>query len=66
MEPLETKNNKLYLEMHILSTRVSMVVGKNLSFKKPLHENKVQETLQPPIDALNVEILDLKSKQEEI
>ena len=58
--------NELYLEMHILSTRVSMVEGKNLSFKKPLHENKVQETLHPPNDTLHAEILDLKSKQEEM
>ena len=66
MKFLETENNKLRSEIHTLSTRVSEVEGDNLSLKKILHESKEQENLHPPNDTLHAEILDLKSKQEEI
>lgn len=66
MQFLETENNKLRSEIHTLSTRVSEVEGDNLSLKKILHESKEQENLHPPNDTLHTEILDLKSKQEEI
>jgi len=63
MEFLEIENNKLHLEIHTLSTRVSEVEGNNLSLNKILHESKEHENLHPPSDMLHAEILDLKSKQ---
>jgi len=40
MEFMEIENNKLYSEIHTLSTKVSEVEGDNLSLKKILHERK--------------------------
>lgn len=38
----------------------------NVSHKKIIHESKELENLHPPNDTMHAEILDLKSKQEEI
>ena len=54
------------VQRYTLSARVSEVEGENLSLKKIIHENKEQESLHPQNDVLHTEILDLKSKQEEI
>ena len=66
MEFLETKNNKICSLIHTLSARVSEVEGDNLSLKKILHEIKEWEILHPPNDVLPTEIIDLKSRHEEI
>jgi hypothetical protein len=53
-------------EVRTLSSRVSEVELENLSLRKLLNENQVQDTLKPPNDALHAKILDLKNQQEEI
>jgi phage shock protein A len=53
-------------EMLGLSNRVSNVKSKIESLKKLLKENKVQEDLHRPHDALHAAIFNLKNKQEEI
>jgi hypothetical protein len=57
---------QLQAEVRTLSSRVLEVESENLSLRKLLNENQVQDTLKPPNDALHAEILDLKNQQEEI
>ena len=66
MESLEAKNCRLRSKVSTLADRVSMVEGDNSSLRKIIQKSKEQETLHPLDVALQAEIRDLKTKQEEI
>jgi phage shock protein A len=57
---------KLQANIHTLSNKILEVEYEKLILKQMLPENEAQKALHPSSDALHVEILDLKNKQEEI